>query len=63
MGRQKARADLQPQQREVIVLRFGLADGQAKTLAEVGRQLHLSRERVRQVENSALNRYGNTKEL
>lgn len=49
-------ADLTPQQREVLTLRFGLSDGQAKTLAEVGRQLHLSRERVRQVENSALNR-------
>lgn len=45
---------LTPQQREVLSLRFGLSDGQAKTLADVGRQLHLSRERVRQVENQAL---------
>lgn len=47
-------ADLTPQQQEVIKLRFGLSDGQSKTLAEVGKKLHLSRERVRQVENQAL---------
>ncbi len=47
-------ADLTPQQREVLVLRFGLADGQALTLAKIGDRLNISRERVRQIEREAL---------
>ncbi len=48
--------ELKPQEREVIILRFGLLDGQELTLAEIGRRLNVSRERVRQVENIALKR-------
>ncbi len=47
-------ADLTPQQREVISLRFGLTDGQAMTLARIGEILSISRERVRQIEREAL---------
>jgi RNA polymerase nonessential primary-like sigma factor len=47
-------ADLTPQQREVISLRFGLTDGQALTLARIGEILSISRERVRQIEREAL---------
>ena len=47
-------ADLTPQQREVLTLRFGLADGQGQTLAQIGSRLNISRERVRQVERRAL---------
>lgn len=47
-------ADLTPQQREVLILRFGLADGQALTLAKIGDRLNISRERVRQIEREAL---------
>lgn len=47
-------AELTPQQQQVITLRYGLLDGQRKTLAEIGDRLKLSRERVRQVENQAL---------
>jgi RNA polymerase nonessential primary-like sigma factor len=47
-------ADLTPQQREVLSLRFGLADGQALTLAKIGELLNISRERVRQIEREAL---------
>ena len=47
-------ADLTPQQREVLALRFGLADGQAMTLAKIGDLLNISRERVRQIEREAL---------
>ncbi len=47
-------AELTPQQREVLTLRFGLADGRELSLAKVGRQLNISRERVRQLEHQAL---------
>jgi RNA polymerase nonessential primary-like sigma factor len=47
-------ADLTPQQREVLALRFGLMDGQALTLAKIGDLLNISRERVRQIEREAL---------
>jgi RNA polymerase nonessential primary-like sigma factor len=47
-------AELTPQQREVLTLRFGLDDGKELSLAKVGEQLSLSRERVRQLERQAL---------
>ena len=47
-------SDLTPQQQDVISLRFGLADGKPLTLAKIGEQLHISRERVRQIEREAL---------
>lgn len=47
-------AELTPQQRDVITLRFGLEDGHELSLAKVGERLNLSRERVRQLEHQAL---------
>lgn len=47
-------AQLTPQQREVLSLRFGLEDGNELSLAKVGQRLNLSRERVRQLEHQAL---------
>jgi len=47
-------ADLTPQQREVISLRFGLEDGHELSLAKVGERMNISRERVRQLERQAL---------
>jgi RNA polymerase nonessential primary-like sigma factor len=47
-------AELTPQQREVLTLRFGLEDGNELSLAKVGERLSLSRERVRQLEHQAL---------
>lgn len=47
-------SELTPQQREVLILRFGLEDGKERSLAKVGQQLNLSRERVRQLERQAL---------
>lgn len=47
-------AELTPQQREVLTLRFGLNDGNEMSLAKVGQRLNLSRERVRQLEHQGL---------
>jgi RNA polymerase primary sigma factor len=47
---------LAPRDREVIELRFGLKDGQARTLDEVARLLGVTRERVRQIETRGLGR-------
>ncbi len=46
--------DLSDRERDVILMRFGLGDGHAYSLAEIGRALDLSRERVRQIESKAL---------
>lgn len=45
---------LAPREKHVIKLRYGLQDGTEYTLAEIGRQLGISRERVRQIEDEAL---------
>ncbi|TRU22297.1 MAG: RNA polymerase sigma factor, RpoD/SigA family [Microcystis aeruginosa Ma_SC_T_19800800_S464] len=47
-------AELTPQQREVITLRFGLTDGKELSLAKIGQRMNISRERVRQLEHQAL---------
>lgn len=46
--------DLTDRERDVILMRFGLGDGHSYSLAEIGRALDLSRERVRQIESKAL---------
>ncbi len=46
--------DLAPRERRVLALRFGLGGGRPQTLQEVGREFGLTRERIRQIERSAL---------
>lgn len=45
---------LSPKEKEVIRMRFGLADGAEPTLAELGEKFSLTRERIRQIEAAAL---------
>ena len=45
---------LDMREKEVIRLRFGINDGQSRTLEEVGRYFGVTRERVRQIEAKAL---------
>lgn len=45
---------MSPREKEVLDMRFGLADGKTSTLAEVAKKLKVSRERVRQIEEEAL---------
>ena len=45
---------LTPREERVITLRFGLEDGRARTLEELGKEFNVTRERVRQIEAKAL---------
>ncbi len=49
-------ATLRPRQARILRLRFGLQDGRAYTLKEVGAKFGLTRERIRQIEREALAR-------
>ena len=45
---------LSERERKVLELRFGLGDGNVRTLEEVGQQFRVTRERIRQIEAKAL---------
>ncbi len=47
-------ATLTPREAKVLKLRYGLEDGKARTLEEVGREFNVTRERIRQIEAKAL---------
>ncbi len=49
-----ALASLTDRERQVVRLRFGLQDGRARTLEEVGKEFNVTRERIRQIEAKAL---------
>ena len=51
---QLALEGLNDRERQVLIMRFGLADGRVRTLEEVGEQFSVTRERIRQLETKAL---------
>ncbi len=51
---EKAMAVLSPREKKVIELRFGLIDGNPRTLEDVGMMFNVTRERIRQIEAKAL---------
>ena len=50
----KVLSQLGDRERRVLLLRFGLEDGRARTLEEVGKEFYVTRERLRQIEAKAL---------
>jgi RNA polymerase primary sigma factor len=51
---EKALEELNVREQQVMRLRFGLDDGQVRTLEEVGREFDVTRERIRQIESKTL---------
>jgi RNA polymerase primary sigma factor len=47
-------AQLSPREQKILEMRFGLVDGVAHTLEEVGQEFEVTRERIRQIESKAL---------
>jgi RNA polymerase primary sigma factor len=47
---------LSPREKKIVHLRFGLLDGHPRTLEEVGREFHLTRERIRQIQAKTLSK-------
>jgi RNA polymerase nonessential primary-like sigma factor len=53
-GVQSLLSELTPKQRQVMILRYGLEDGQELSLASISKRMDLSREQVRQLERQAM---------
>ena len=51
---EEALDDLNPRERDLLRMRFGLDDGLPRTLEEVGREFGVTRERIRQIETKTL---------
>jgi RNA polymerase primary sigma factor len=51
---ERALSTLTSREAEILRLRFGLGEGSERTLEEVGRRFHVTRERIRQIEVRAL---------
>jgi len=51
---EEALDDLNPRERDLLRMRFGLDDGQPRTLEDVGREFGVTRERIRQIETKTL---------
>ena len=48
--------NLSPREQKILEMRFGLVDGVAHTLEEVGQEFEVTRERIRQIEAKALDK-------
>jgi RNA polymerase primary sigma factor len=59
----EALGTLGERERQVVILRYGLADSEPRTLEEIGRRLGLTRERVRQIEIDSLKRLSTVREM
>src|SRR4051794_7729971 len=59
----RALAELPERERTVVEMRYGIAGGEPTPLREIGRQLGITPERVRQIESRALGRLGRMREL
>lgn len=55
--------ELDEKERTVIKLRFGLDDDRPMTLQEIGEELHLTRERIRQIEHKAIQKLSRSRKL
>ena len=55
----KVMDSLEAREKEVLIKRYGLLDGEPMTLEEVGKSMNLSRERIRQIEEKALRKMRN----
>ncbi len=55
--------DLNPREREILSMRFGLKDGVTHTLEEVGNKFGVTRERIRQIESKSLEKIRQHKRL
>ena len=51
---EEALGELSEREQEIVRMRFGLDDGQARTLEDVGKQMNVTRERIRQIEAKTL---------
>lgn len=59
----KALDSLTPREREVIRYRFGMDDGKARTLHDIGQLMGVSRERIRQIEMAAFRKLRSKKKV
>ena len=55
----KSMSSLEEREQKIIIKRFGLEDDNPKTLDEIGEEMNLSRERIRQIEEKALRKLRN----
>ena len=56
-------SSINPREKRILQLRFGLEDGRSRTLEEVGKEFNVTRERIRQIEAKALRKLRHPRRL